>query len=331
LGEVEYADDEVKRVVIPYKPREPQLQIHEAMDKNRFVVVVAHRRMGKTVAALNALIKAAMENDKPNPRYAIISPTYSQSKRVAWDYLLEFVRPLDATANIAELRVDFFGRRIQLYGSDNPDSLRGQYFDGVVLDEIGDQNPKIWNEIIRPALADRKGSCLFIGTPKGNNHFKDLFDRAGKEEGWTALQFKASETKLLDEQELWSARKEMGDDKYNQEFECSFNAAVEGSYYGKLINDLEEKGRLCDITRDDLCRTYVAWDLGMGDSTALWVAQATGQEVRLLDYVENHGQGLDWYVNWLNNESCRCHDLPSRALACQKRHYAFRHNRAYSS
>jgi hypothetical protein len=324
LGEVEYADDEVKRVVIPYKPREPQLQIHEAMENNRFVVVVAHRRMGKTVAALNALIKAAMENDKPNPRYAIISPTYSQSKRVAWDYLLEFVRPLDATANIAELRVDFFGRRIQLYGSDNPDSLRGQYFDGIVLDEIGDQNPKIWNEIIRPALADRKGSCLFIGTPKGNNHFKDLFDRAGKEEGWAALQFKASETKLIDEQELWSARKEMGDDKYNQEFECSFSAAVEGSYYGKLLNEAEEKGRMCNIDRDDLCRTYVAWDLGMGDSTALWVAQATGQEVRLLNYVENHGQGLDWYVNWLKDnkwekaEQLLPHDVEVRELGTGK-------------
>jgi hypothetical protein len=98
--------------------------------------------MGKTVQALNALIKAAMENDKPNPRYAYIAPTYSQAKRVAWDYLTNFVRPLDATANIAELRVDFFGRRIQLYGSDNPDSLRGQYFDGSVLDEIGDQIAK---------------------------------------------------------------------------------------------------------------------------------------------------------------------------------------------
>jgi hypothetical protein len=165
---------------------------------------------------------------------------------------------------------------------------------------------------------------LFIGTPKGNNHFKDLFDRAGKEEGWAALQFKASETKLIDEQELWSAKKEMGEDKYNQEFECSFNAAVEGSYYGKLINDLEEKGRLCDITRDDLCRTYVAWDLGMGDSTAIWVAQATGQEVRLLDYVENHGQGLDWYVNWLKDnkwekaEQLLPHDVEVRELGTGK-------------
>jgi len=304
LGEVELLEDEQK-IVIPYKPRDPQKQIHEAIENNRFVVAVAHRRMGKTVAALNELIKDAMLNERPNPRYAYIAPTYSQAKRVAWDYLTHFARPLSATANIAELRVDFYGRRIQLYGSDNPDSLRGQYFDGVVLDEIGDQNPKIWNEIIRPALADRKGWCLFIGTPKGNNHFKELFDRAGKEEGWSALQFKASETKLLDDDELWAARKEMGDDKYNQEFECSFNAAVEGSYYGKLLNDLE-------------------WDLGIGDSTALWVCQATGQEKRIVDFVENHGQGLDWYVNWLkeNNwhkaEQLLPHDVEVRELGTGK-------------
>jgi phage terminase large subunit len=323
LGEVELIEDE-RRIIIPYKPREPQLQIHQAMEKDRFVVAVAHRRMGKTVAALNELIRSAMNNEQQNPRYAYIAPTYSQAKRVAWDYLTYFARPLDAKANIAELRVDFFDRRIQLYGSDNPDSLRGQYFDGVVLDEIGDQNPKIWNEIIRPALADRKGWCLFIGTPKGNNHFKELFDRAGQEEGWSALQFKASETKLLDEKELWAAKKEMGDDKYNQEFECSFNAAVEGSYYGKLLNDLEEKGRMCPIDRDDLCRTYVAWDLGMGDSTAMWVAQVTGQEIRIMDYVENHGQGLDWYVGWLKDnkwhqaEQLLPHDVEVRELGTGK-------------
>lgn len=320
MGEVE----EVQRVIIPYKPRLAQLQIHKAVDQHRFVVGVAHRRMGKTVAALNQLIKSSLENGQQSPRYAYIAPTYSQAKRVAWDYLTHFVRPLNAEANITELRVDFLGRRIQLYGSDNPDSLRGQYFDGVVLDEIGDQNPKIWNEIIRPSLADRKGFCLFIGTPKGNNHFKDLYDRADKEEGWAALEFKASETNLIDEEELRSARKEMGDDKFNQEFECSFNAAVEGSYYGKIIGELEEKNRMCEITRDDLCQTYVAWDLGMGDSTALWVAQNAGQEVRLMDYVENHGQGLDWYVNWLKDnkwetaEQLLPHDVAVRELGTGK-------------
>lgn len=314
----------MKEIVIPYEPRLQQLEIHNAIEQHRFTVVVAHRRMGKTVSAINHLIKAAIECDKPNPRFAYIAPTYSQAKRVAWDYLLEFTRPLGATANIAELRVDFWGRRISLYGSDNADSLRGQYFDGVVLDEIGDQNPKIWNEIVRPALADRMGWASFIGTPKGNNHFRELADRAQETEGWAFLQFKASETGVLAPSELKAAQLEMGEDKYNQEFECSFNAAVEGSYYGKLINDLEKSGRISDFPRDDLCRSFAAWDLGMGDSTSIWVAQLAGKEVRLLDYIENHGVGLDWYVNWLreNNyehfEQILPHDVQVRELGTGK-------------
>ena len=291
-------------IEIAYKPRDQQLKIHEAVDNHRFTVVVAHRRMGKTVSAINHLIKAAIECKKPNPRFAYIAPTYAQSKRVAWDYLLEFTRPLGATANISELRVDFWGRRISLYGSDNANSLRGQFFDGVVLDEIGDQNPKIWNEVIRPALTDRNTDdaptwCLFIGTPKGKNHFADFRDRAQTAEGWKLLEFRASQTNIIPEKELWAARKEMGEDKYQQEFECSFNAAVEGSYYGQIINDLETKSRITTIDRDDLCKSFVAWDLGMGDSTCLWICQIAGKEVRLIDCIENHGVGLDWYVSWL--------------------------------
>jgi len=140
---------------------------------------------------------------------------------------------------------------------------------------------------------------LFIGTPKGRNHFADFRDRAEETEGWALLEFKASQTGVLNEKELNDARAEMGEDKYQQEFECNFNSAVEGAYYGQIINDLEAKGRITTVDRDDLCKSYVAWDLGMGDSTCLWVAQLVGKEVRLIDFVENHGVGLDWYVNWL--------------------------------
>lgn len=307
-----------------YEPRFPQKQIHKAVRDARFVVCVAHRRMGKTVAAVNQLIHSALKDEKPNPRYGYIAPTYAQAKRIAFDYLVEYTRPLGATVNISELRVDFMGRRISLYGSDNPDSLRGQYFDGIVLDEIGDQNPKIWNEIIRPALADRQGWCLFIGTPKGNNHFKDFRDRAEKTDGWKLLEFKASETQLLPATELASARAEMGDDKYNQEFECSFNAAVEGSYYGALMNEAEAQGRVGRVARDDLCRTYSAWDLGISDTTAIWIAQAVGNEIRLVDYVENNGQSLEWYVNWLRDNNWKhCvhilpHDVEVRELGTGK-------------
>jgi len=285
-----------------YRPREPQKLIHQMVKNNRFTVVVAHRRMGKTVSAINQLIHSSLLCDKPNPRFAYIAATYTQAKRIAWDYLLQYTRPLGAIANIAELRVDFMGRRISLYGADNPDSLRGIYLDGVVIDEIGDINPSIWNEVVRPALADRKGYAMMIGTPKGNNHFKDLRDRAEKaKDDWALLEFKASETKLIDPQELASAKAEMGMDKYNQEFECSFNAAVEGSYYGQIINDLEAKNQITTIPRETLSKTYCSWDLGMSDSTAIWVAQVVGKEIRLVDFYENHGQGLDTYVSWLRD------------------------------
>ena len=306
-----------------YKPRPEQRLIHDAVAGHRFVVVVAHRRMGKTVAALNQLIHCALQCEKPDPRFAYIAPTYGQAKRVAWDYLCNFTRPLEATHNISELKADFYGRRIQLYGSDNPDSLRGQYFDGVILDEIGDQNPKIWNEIVRPALADRQGWALFLGTPKGANHFKDFRDRAEKEPGWKLLEFKASETGILPKEELEAAKKEMGDDKYAQEFECSFAAAVEGSYYAAIINGLAPE-RFQEFARDDLTKTYTAWDLGVGDSTAIWVCQVVGQERRLIDFYENHGQGLDAYVRWIRDngytqaEHILPHDVEVRELGSGK-------------
>lgn len=311
-------------IEIPYKPREQQLAIHDLMDDKRFGVVVAHRRMGKTVSAINHIIKDAILNQKEAPRYAYIAPTYGQAKRVAWDYLVKYADPLGGSSNISELRVDFWGRRIQLYGSDNPEALRGQYFDGVILDEIGDQNPKIWTDIVRPALADRKGWCLFIGTPKGHNHFKELRDRAEKEEGWGLLEFKASETGVVDETELKAARNEMGEDKFRQEFECSFDAAVEGSYYGQILNELEDKKHMQEIPREELSRTFTAWDLGMGDSTSIWVAQLVGSEVRLLDYYENHGVGLDHYVKWIRDndyikaEHILPHDVRVRELGSGK-------------
>ena len=311
-------------IEIAYKPREQQLAIHELMDEKRFGVVVAHRRMGKTVSAINHLIKDALLNQKEAPRYAYIAPTYGQAKRVAWDYLVKYAEPLGGTSNISELRVDFWGRRIQLFGSDNPETLRGQYFDGVILDEIGDQNPKIWTDVCRPSLVDRQGWCLFIGTPKGHNHFKELRDRAKTEDGWGLLEFKASETGVVDDTELKAAKNEMGEDKYRQEFECSFDAAVEGSYYGQILNELEDKKHMQEIPREELSRTFTAWDLGMGDSTSIWVAQLVGTEVRLLDYYENHGVGLDHYVKWIKDndylkaEHILPHDVRVRELGTGK-------------
>ncbi len=97
-------------LIIPYKPREHQLRVHQLLEGKRFAVVVAHRRFGKTVAALNHIIRESLLNQKEAPRYAYIAPTYGQAKRVAWDYLVKYAEPLGGTTNISELRVDLFPR-----------------------------------------------------------------------------------------------------------------------------------------------------------------------------------------------------------------------------
>lgn len=309
-----------------YKPRPPQAAIHKLVKNTRFSVCVAHRRMGKTVAAINQLIHSALKCDKKNPRFAYIAPTYAQAKRIAFEYLLEYTRPLGGVANVAELRVDFMGRRISLYGADNPDSLRGIYLDGCVIDEVGDVSPSLFTDVIRPTLADRIGWSLFIGTPKGATFFKELRDRADnpKDKTWGLLEFKASETKLLDQAELDSAKQEMGDSRYMQEFECSFDAPIVGSYYGELLQTLAKDNHIRQIHHDGLCQSYTAWDLGISDSTSIWVMQTLGGEIRLLDYYENHGQSLDHYVEWLrdNNyldyEHILPHDVVVRELSTGK-------------
>jgi len=287
--------------------------------------------MGKTVAAINQLIHAALQCDKPNPQYAYIAPTYSQAKRIAWDYLKDYTRPLGGVPNVSELRVDFMGRRISLYGADNADSLRGIYLDGAVIDEYGDVAPQLFTEVIRPALSDRIGWAMFIGTPKGSNHFKTLRDFADTDdnENWTLREFKASETKLIAPDELKDAKKAMGDNKYDQEFEISFEAPIVGAYYGELLKELTDKHRIREIISEAATQKVTAWDLGMSDSTAIWVAEIISGEVRVMDFYEASGESLDHYINWLDEKGYRDythimpHDVNVRELQTGKSRYQF--------
>ena len=221
-----------KTVVIPYCPRDAFVPFHERAE--RWAVIVAHRRAGKTVATVNDLIRRAIQDGKTNGRYAYVAPLYGQAKAVAWDYLRRFSQPLLANANETELRVDLVnGARIRLYGADNPDTLRGIALDGVVLDEVADMKPRVWSEVIRPALSDRQGWAVFIGTPKGHNSFYDIWTRAQDDPAWFTLRLKASDTHLIADDELASAKAQMSDDQYAQEWETSFEAAIQGAYYGK--------------------------------------------------------------------------------------------------
>ena len=195
-----------QRVSTGYAPHRFQQEIHQRL--KRFSVLVCHRRFGKTFLAINALIDAALRTRKENARYGYVAPFLKQAKQVSWDYLKRFAyRVPDVSVNESELSILFpNGSMIRLYGSDNGEAMRGVYFDGVVIDEVADCRLETWPEIIRPALADRKGWCLFIGTPKGMNQFFELYQYALKNPEWYAGMYRADETGLIDASELKAAR-----------------------------------------------------------------------------------------------------------------------------
>ena len=222
------------QIVIPYQPRNLQAELHRSLDNHRWGVIVCHRRMGKTVMAINHLLRAAIMCQHPNPRYAYLAPTYRQAKAVAWDYLKQFAGNIpEVKFHETELRCDLpNGSRINLLGAENPDSLRGIYLDGCFMDEVADMPESVFPEVIRPALSDRKGWCFFVGTPKGQNAFYTLYETAVISNEWYTAVHRASETDILDGGELASARETMTADQYAQEYECSWVANVPGAIFG---------------------------------------------------------------------------------------------------
>ena len=269
--------------------------------RKRWRIIVAHRRAGKTVACVNELIRAALTCDKPEPRVAYVAPYFRQAKDVAWSYLKEFTRNIPGrVVNESELRVDLpNGGRVRLYGADNPDALRGLYLDGIVLDEFADMRPRFLPEVVRPALSDRRGSLTLIGTPKGHNEFFDRWEAAQSDPEWFTMMLKASETGIVDAEELESARKMMSEAQYAQEYECSFEAAIEGAYYGLLLEAAQTQGRIAQVPHNPSLPVFTAWDLGVGDDTSIWFAQRSGGWLHIIDHYASNGQPASHYVDVL--------------------------------
>jgi phage terminase large subunit len=283
-----------------YRPRPLQADIHRQM--KRFNVLVCHRRFGKTILCINELVDRALRNPLKMPRYAYIAPLYKQAKAVAFDYLVDYTQVIPGVeVNKAELRVDFVNAhgqeaRISLYGADNVDALRGIYLDGAVLDEYGQHNPRLWGEVIRPTLADRLGWAIFIGTPMGQNQFYDIYERARSAEDWFVALYKASETNVLPETELQALKAELSPDEFEQELECSFQAAIKGAYYGDLMARAREDGRITDVPYDPALPVETWWDLGHDDATTIWFVQRVKpNSFRVIDYYEASGEALSHY------------------------------------
>lgn len=319
---------ETRTVVIDYTPRAVFLPYH-ASDK-RYSLTVAHRRAGKTVARINKLIRCAASAEIENPRFGYLAPYYIQAKDIAWNYLKQYCRPIldvGGKVNESELSVIFAhnGAQIRLYGAENAERLRGLYFDGIAADEAQDIAPSALTQVIMPALADRKGWLDLSGTPKGwGNLLGESYKRAKDDPAWFVQMLKASETGLIDADELKNLRAMMPENEYLQEFECSFDAAITGAYYAKELQQAQTDGRLCRVPYDKALKVNTAWDLGISDSTAIWFYQQTGREIRVIDYYEAAGHGLDHYAGVLDKRGYLYgthhapHDIQVRELGSGK-------------
>ena len=263
----------MESVEIPYAPRYPE--VHETLERTRFVVLVAHRRFGKTVLAVNHLLKMALLCRRERGSFAYVGPFRNQAKAVAWDYLKAYAAPLPGIqVNESELSVLLpGGARVRIFGADNPDALRGLYFDGIVLDEVADMKPDVWESIIQPALADRGGWALFIGTPKGINLFSQLYFRAvdlqaAADPDWAVLSYPVTVTNALPPAEVDRLRREQSDNIFRQEFLCDFSASTDNALI--TLDEVDAAMR-----RPIVSETAAAWPLVIGVDVARFGDDAT--------------------------------------------------------
>lgn len=289
-----------------YAPRGPFIDFHNR--RERWAVMVAHRRAGKTVACVADLIYGALLTRKQDARYAYVAPQYNQAKDIAWLYVKRLTADIPGvTYNEAELRANIpNGAQVRLFGADNPDRLRGMYLDGAIMDEHADMRPRVWGEVIRPMLADRKGWAAFIGTPKGHNEFHRVWESAANDPDWFRLILRGSESGLIDRGELDAMRKSMTEDQYEQEVECSFEAAIQGAILGRYMTAAEVENRIRSVEYDpNGAPVQISSDIGYHDTSSWWFWQPKRGGFSLVDYDEDNG--LD-ATEWAERLANRCTD-----------------------
>ncbi len=282
-----------KELIHDYAPRDIFDNFHARTQ--RWAIEVVHRRGGKTVATINDTISRVLyftppvlyasrvsivqghdtissepQYAKEPGRYAYVAPFLNQARQIAWDYLKRYSQGMTKATSEANLSITYFNDcKVTLYGADNPDAFRGIYLDGADLDEYGLMKPSVWSEVLLPTLIDRRGWATFIGTPNGPNHFRDLVRRAMADpENWFYECHPVSQTKLIAPEELAEMKKLMLPEEYEQEMECSFEAAARGAYYGQEIKDATEQSRIRPLKPDTDFPLHFVYDLGFRDDTA---------------------------------------------------------------
>lgn len=289
-------------VKIPYKPRNWATALHDAA--TRWVIMVLHRRAGKTTAVLNHLQRDCLLN-RERGTYAYIAPTYKQARLIAWDIAKQISAGIPGIEYIeTDPRTIKYpnGAKLILLGADNPDSLRGMALWGVGLDEFPQQSSNIFSEVVSKCLADHLGYAVFFGTPKGKGEFYRMFESAKKNKDWTVI-FRTIDDSLRDEsgktiENLRVALEDdrrlvaqglMTEDEFNQEWYCSFEASIKGAYYSRELAEARKDGRIKLVPYDPGLMVHTVWDLGKGPKMSVGFFQRIGHEPRLVDYLEGVG------------------------------------------
>jgi len=284
----------------------------------RWACLVAHRRAGKTVAAVNDIIRAAFMYRGPNGLFGYVAPYQNQARRIAWDYFKHYAQPLISDTNEQMMTITLVNNtKVSLFGADNADAMRGLGFSGVYMDEYGDFKPSVFGNVIRPALSDKQGWAVFAGTPKGKNQFWDIYETARRiPDEWFVLRLPASESGLLPQSELNAAKAQLSEDQYLQEYECSFEAAILGAFFGTEMRQAEP--RINErVVFEPGYPVHTAWDLGYRDDTAIWWYQVVGGEVRVIDFYAVSGADIRAIAEVVVNKGYQYgkHYLPHDARA----------------
>lgn len=254
-------------------------------------MLVWHRRAGKTVHAIAWLVRKVLTCPLPAPRGAYLAPQYKQAKRIAWAMLKRHLAPMPGVKFLEqELRAILPGdREIWLLGAENPDALRGIYLDACVLDEIAQQHPRTWGEVVRPLLADREGQALMIGTPFGPaNQFAKFYQDAEGLPGWHRDLMTVHDSGIIPPAEVEALRREMSEAEFNQEFLCSFTAALQGAYFGKEMEAAEREGRITAVPWDPELPVHTSWDIGMRNLSVVWCWQQSPAATRAIKCLAFH-------------------------------------------
>lgn len=268
-------------------------------------IAVWHRRAGKEKTFINYVVKEAV---KRVGSYYYLFPTYSQAKKVVWDgrdkegfaFLDHIPAQLIKSKHSQDLKVTLVnGSIIQLVGTDNIDSVVGTNPVGCVFSEYALQNPVAW-DYLRPILRENGGWAIFDYTPRGRNHGFTLYQMAKGNPDWFVSLLTIDDTKVLTLQDIEAERREgMDEDLIQQEYYCSFDGARQGTYYGKQMSVAEKEGRITSVPYDPAVGVDTWWDIGVGDSTAIWFTQTVGKEVHVIDYLERSGESIAFYAKEL--------------------------------